>query len=50
MGILAMDLLDEFGEKNPGQEMIIIIELMWIIYGIIIYLCLEKKVNNQWDC
>lgn len=38
------------GEKNHGQEIIIVIELMWIIYGIIFYLCVEKKVNNQWDC
>jgi hypothetical protein len=46
-----MDLLNEFGgKKSHGQEIIIVIELMWIIYGIIIYLCKEKKVNNRWDC
>jgi hypothetical protein len=41
-----VDLLDEFGKKNHGQKIIIIIELMWIIHGIISYLCVEKKVNN----
>jgi hypothetical protein len=41
-----MDLLDEFEKQYHGQKMIIVIKLMWTIYGIIIYLCVERKVNN----